>query len=222
MPRIARIVVVDYPHHVIQRGNRKQQVFFKDSDYQNYLRLLKEHSSKHHLKIVAYCLMPNHVHLIIIPMKSNSLSKAIGGTHQKYTKAINSREDWCGYLWQGRFSSYVLDENYLYTAVRYILFNPVKARMVKKAEDYQWSSVRHHMRKENINFVEDEVLNGMITDWKLFLEEESLESDVKLLKKHANTGRPLGGNVFLEKLEKKLGISLKKKKPGPKKQNINN
>ncbi|MFC1808322.1 transposase [Candidatus Omnitrophota bacterium] len=216
MPRIARVVAIDYPHHVIQRGNRRQLVFFKDSDYRNYLQFLKEHSKKFHIKIISYCLMPNHVHLIVIPEKHSSLADGIGDTHQKYTRMINLRENWRGYLWQGRFSSYVLDENYLYAAVRYILLNPVTAKIVKKAEDYKWSSVRHHMGKEKIDFIEDTILKDMIDNWSTFLQEQTTEQEIDLLRRHENTGRPLGSDKFIEQLEGVVNRNLRKQKPGPK------
>ncbi|MBN1353729.1 MAG: transposase, partial [Candidatus Omnitrophica bacterium] len=120
MPRIARIVVPQYPHHVVQRGNRRQRTFFNDSDYEEYLRLLQEHAKNFNTEILAYCLMPNHVHIIAVPAKEGSLANAIGKTHLKYTRMINFRENWRGYLWQGRFSSYVLSERYLLAAVKYI------------------------------------------------------------------------------------------------------
>ena len=215
MPRIARVVAIDYPHHIVQRGNRRQQVFFKESDYQKYLQYLKEHSKKFHLKIIAYCLMPNHVHLIVIPKKANSLADAIGDTHQKYTRMINFRKKWRGYLWQGRFSSYVLDENYLYTAMRYIINNPVKAKIVKRAEEYKWSSVRHHIGKEKIDFIDDKIIRDMVDDWKIYLQEEVTKEEIELLRKHENTGRPLGSILFIQTLEKLLDRNLRKKKPGP-------
>ena len=216
MPRIPRIVVPDYPHHVVQRGNRRQQVFFQDSDYENYLKFLKEYSKKFQLKVVSYCLMPNHVHLIVIPKRCDSLAGAIGDTHQKYTKMVNLRQDWRGYLWQGRFSSYVLDEKYLYTALKYILLNPVKAGIVKKAEEYKWSSLRQHLHKDSACFLDDDILADMIVDWKAFLHDDLSESQINLLKKHQSTGRPLGEVKFIEKLEECLGINLKREKPGPK------
>ena len=131
MPRIARIIAEGFPHHIIQRGNRRQEVFFSDKDYQTYLNLLSAHSKLFNLEILCYCLMPNHVHLVVVPNKKENLSIAIGRTHQKYTRMINLRENWRGYLWQGRFSSYILDEPYLISVVRYILLNPVRANMVK-------------------------------------------------------------------------------------------
>ena len=105
MARMARVVAVGEPHHVIQRGNRRQNVFFKDGDKQEYLNILNLQSKLFALEVWAYCLMDNHVHLIVVPKEEESLVKAIGETHQLYTRMINFRERWRGYLWQGRFKS---------------------------------------------------------------------------------------------------------------------
>ncbi|MGA1842524.1 MAG: transposase, partial [bacterium] len=181
MPRIARIIAPHFPHHITQRGNRRQQVFFKDEDYNEYLRLLKFHGDKFNLSIVAYCLMPNHVHLIVIPEEKESIAKAIGETHRKYTRMINFRNNWSGYLWQGRFSSYILDERYLLSATRYALLNPVRAKMVKTPQSYRWSSVRHHLGLEKSQIVNDSIFKETIVDWNEFLTEVSDERDIKLL-----------------------------------------
>src|SRR3990172_7668648 len=133
MVRIARIVIPGLPHHVIQRGNRRQPVFFRTSDFEAYLRILKEQSAKFGISFWAYCLMANHVHLIAIPDSEESFAHGIAETHRRYTRMVNFRENWRGYLWQGRFSSYPLDETYLYAAVRYVERNPVRAGIVTKA-----------------------------------------------------------------------------------------
>ena len=216
MARIARIVVSDFPHHITQRGNRRQRVFFLEKDYKTYLRYLSKYSDRFRLQILSYCLMPNHIHLIAIPKDEGSLARAIGETHRNYTRMINFREDWRGYLWQGRFSSYVLDERYFLLATRYILLNPVKAKIVKKAEEYKWSSIRHHLKREKISFINDELLQSLVADWDAYLKIEIEQSDVKMLKLHEGTGRPLGNNLFIEKLEKLLDVDLRKKKPGRK------
>ena len=216
MPRIARIVIPEYPHHIVQRGNRRQKTFFGDRDYEAYLKLLQGHCQKSNLEILVYCLMPNHVHMIAVPGEKNSLADAIGKTHLKYTRMINFRENWRGYLWQGRFSSYVLDERYLLAAVRYILLNPVKAKIVKNSWDYRWSSARHHLGIKKNSFLSNRFIDTLIDDWKEFLKTEVNKDEGDLLRLHERTGRPLGDASFIEQLENKLKISLKKKKPGPK------
>ncbi len=145
MARIARVVVSQFPHHVVQRGNRRQEVFFEEGDYSEYLKLLNDYSQRYKVDILAYCLMPNHVHLIATPHEDGNLAQAIGEIHRNYTRFINFRKKWRGYLWQGRFSSYVLDEKYLMAAVRYILLNLVRAGITKKPWEYKWSSARLHL-----------------------------------------------------------------------------
>jgi putative transposase len=217
MPRIPRIIAEGFPHHIIQRGNRRQKVFFMEKDYLEYLKLLREHSNRNHVAIISYCLMPNHVHIIAIPHTRDGLARAIGETHRKYTRMINFREKWKGYLWQGRFSSYIMDETHLHSAVRYILRNPVKTanNIVNDPAEYKWSSIRHHIGKETIPWLEDAILQEMVDDWREYLAAEVDEKEAVLFRKHERTGRPLGDIAFIEKLEDKLGISLKKKKPGP-------
>ncbi len=217
MARMARIVVPDYPHHIIQRGNRRQKVFFNEGDYREYLRLLGEYSQKFNLDILTYCLMPNHIHIIAIPHKKTDLAQAIGETHRNYTRFINFRENWRGYLWQGRFSSYILDEKYLITATRYILLNPVRANIVRKPWDYEWSSAKHHMGIAHNPIIKDSLLKELIKDWEDFLAVNPDANSIKLLEAHERTGRPLGNNTFIEKLESILGMNLKKKNPGRKK-----
>jgi len=147
MARMARVVIPNIPHHIVQRGNRSQKTFFSDKDKVFYLKLLHKYAEKEGLSFWAYCLMDNHVHLIVVPKREDSLAKGIGDTHKHYTRMINFRENWRGYLWQGRFSSFPLDEKYLYAAIRYVERNPVMAGLVKRAEDYEFSSAKAHVYK---------------------------------------------------------------------------
>ena len=140
MARSARLVAEGLPHHIIQRGNRRQKVFLTENDKYAYLEFLYAQKLKYNLKIWAYCLMDNHVHLIVVPEKEEVLSKALGEAHKNYTRMINFREGWRGYLWEGRFKSFILDEQYLFAAVRYVERNPVRAKIVQKAHEYKWSS----------------------------------------------------------------------------------
>ncbi len=217
MARLPRVVIPVYPHHITQRGNRNQNVFFSKNDKWLYLELLKKEASKAGIAFWAYCLMDNHVHLIAVPGKKESLAKGIGETHKKYSRTINSRNDWKGYLWQGRFFSCPLDEGHLYAAVRYVERNPVRAGIVERAEDYCWSSARVHVFGDKDDLLSDNFLISEIPNWESFLREETNETDKRLFRSHARTGRPLGDNKFIDKLEKMTGRSLRRKKPGPKK-----
>ena len=131
MSRIARVVAAGIPHHVTQRGNRRQPTFFGDDDYHAYLELMAQWCRRCGVAIWAYCLMPNHVHLIAVPKSEDSLRRGIGEAHRRYTRRVNFREGWRGHLWQGRFASFVLDEDYLLAATRYVELNPVRARLVR-------------------------------------------------------------------------------------------
>ncbi len=216
MARLARVVLPGYPHHITQRGNRCQDVFFTDSDYEHYLALLVEWCAHEGIEIWAYCLMTNHVHLIVKPKKNSNLSKAIGEVHRRYTRMINLRESWKGYLWQGRFASYPMDKDWLLKAAAYIELNPVKAGMVKKAWDYRWSSVHAHLAgKDSQGIVLPEKLLSLAGDWKTYLKEAQANSEIEF-EQHGRTGRPLGSERFIEKAERLLQRDLKKKKPGPK------
>lgn len=217
MARIPRIVVPKYPHHVINRGNRRQIVFFSDSDKAYFYELLKRETAKVKLAIWVYCLMDNHVHLIAVPEKENALAKCIGEVQRKYALTINTRNDWKGHLWQARFDSYPMDEKHLYFAVRYIEQNPVIAGIVKKAEAYQWSSARAHVLKQKDALLSDFDLVKSIHDWGLFLREKIDESEIDLIKSHEKSGRPLGNDTFLDELELRTGRTLRKKRRGRKK-----
>ncbi len=215
MARIARIVVPGFPHHVIQRGNRRQLVFFSDEDRRTYLNLLTENARKEGITLWAYCLMDNHVHFVAVPREESSLAKGFGLTHRKYSRHINFREDWRGYLWQGRFQSFPLNIQYLYAAIRYVERNPIRASIVRKPEEYAWSSARAHIKKVSDPLISDFFLTSEINDWAGFLSEEDNEKQNETFRLHSRTGRPLGDDAFLEKLEKMTGMVLKKQRPGP-------
>ena len=214
MARIARVVVPNLPHHITQRGNRRQKTFFNKSDYEEYISLMRTFCRLHNIKIWAYCLMPNHVHLIAVPKNQNSLAKAIGEAHRRYTRMVNFREGWRGHLWQGRFSSFPLDEPYLLSATRYIEMNPVRSKLVESLFDWPWSSAKVHLLGIGDGLVDINPLSEMVGDWKLFLKEDI--SDIKTFRKHEHTGRPLGNREFIDKCEVLLNRVLHPKKPGPK------
>ncbi len=216
MARLARVVAPGLPHYITQRGNRRQPTFFCDDDYQAYLDLMREWCGAHDVQIWAYCLMPDHVHLIAVPKSADALKRALGEVHRRYTRMVNFREGWRGHLWQGRFASYVLDKRYLLTAARYIELNPVRAGLVKAPTRYRWSSAAAHARGRDDGVVTVAPFLELAPNWRGFLSKVVREEDIKLLQSHERTGRPLGEDAFLAKLEKKLKRTLKKQKPGPK------
>ncbi len=216
MARLARVVAPGLPHYITQRGNRRQPTFFCDEDYQAYLNLMGEWCSAHDVQIWAYCLMPDHVHLIAVPKSADGLRRALGEVHRRYTRMVNFREGWRGHLWQGRFASYVLDKSHLLTAARYIELNPVRAGLVKAPTRYRWSSAAAHARGRDDGLVTVDPLLELVPNWRGFLSRVIREEDIKLLQSHERTGRPLGDEPFLAKLEKKLRRTLRKQKPGPK------
>jgi putative transposase len=214
MARLARIAVPNVPYHVTQRGNRRQPVFFGQADYQTYRGLLRDESQRWHLQIWAYCLMTNHVHLVVWPEQAESLSRAIAETHRRYSRAVNFREGWRGYLWQGRFGSVLLDEPHLLAAVRYVERNPVTAGLVERAEDYPWSSARAHVWGLPDPVLTRHVLTERITDWATFLRSAEDDPLGQRLHQHASIGRPLGSRAFLEHLEQLTGRRLRRGRPG--------
>ena len=216
MPRIARVVVPGIPHHVTQRGNRRQQVFFRESDYRAYKTILARYCKREGVDIWAYCLMPNHVHLVLVPHNRLALRKSIAESHRRYTHTINTREGWTGYLWQGRFGSYPMDEVHLYRAVRYIELNPVTAGICRQPEDWKWSSTRAHLGNRADGLVDPKPMLERQPDWISYLSAGTTREDAEVIELHTRTGRPLGSNAFLESLETVTGRSFLPCKPGPK------
>ncbi|MDY0231496.1 MAG: transposase [Candidatus Saccharicenans sp.] len=214
MPRIARIVIPYIPHHVVQRGNRNQRAFFSEDDKKLYLKILGFNCSKEKIKIWCYCVMDNHIHLVAVPESAEHLVKAIGETHRKYTWMINTRNNWKGYLWQGRFRSYPMDDVYLLCCVKYIERNPVRAGLVRLAEEYQWSSARAHVFGLKDPVLSPLPLVSQVKNWSNFLRGEDKEEDLELLRKNQTVGRPLGSEDFIEMIEKTTGIRLRKRPSG--------
>lgn len=216
MPRIARIIAPGLPHHVTQRGNRRMETFFRDEDYQVYLALMAEWCRKCNVTVWAYCLMPNHVHLIAVPEAEDGLRLAIGEAHRRYSAMINRRQKWTGHLWQGRFSSFPMDEAYLLAAVKYIEMNPVRARLAPDPYGWPWSSARAHAVGKDDSLVKVEPLLAMVGDWRQFLSDAN-EVDIAKIRSHERTGRALGGETFLASLENSIQRIVRPRKAGRKK-----
>mgnify|MGYP001235876455 CR=1 FL=1 len=216
MPRKPRITIPGLPHHVTHRGTRRQRIFFGENDFHLYKTLLSETCNKYDVNIWAYCLMPNHVHLIAIPSNESGLSKVIGITHKRYADLINKRMDWRGHLWEDRHRSVPMDEPHLYAAARYVELNPVRARLTDTPMQYQWSSARAHMNARSDGLVSVEPLLDRYGDWRRYLNLGLDESLVERIRQHDKLGLPLGDENFIAFLETKIGRCLRPVKPGPK------
>ena len=203
------------PHHVTQRGNRRQKTFFSNEDYATYKRLMATWCRARGVEVWAYCLMPNHVHLVVVPESESALRAAIGEAHRRYSRAVNLREGWRGHLWQGRFASYPMDSGHLFHCARYVEWNSVRAGLVSEPAHWPHSSARAHLRKQDDGLVKVAPLLARIEDWRAFLAARpsaTLEGD---LRAHEATGRPLGDPLFVERLEQQLGRRFRPRKPGP-------
>ena len=216
MARVARVVVPGYPHHVTQRGSRKQKTFFSADDYHHYRWLLGTRRRDSGLQIWAWCLMPNHVHLVVVPDHEKSLARFCADVHRRYAYRTNTREGWRGHLWQERFRSFVMDEEHLLAAVRYVELNPVRAGLCETPTQWPWSSVHAHLAGRSDDVVSVEPMLQRISDWHAYLAAGLPEPLTETLRRHTRTGRPAGDAAFLSRMEKLTGRRLRKGKPGPK------
>ena len=212
MPRIARITIPEAPHHITQRGNNRQDVFFADDDRQVYLSLLQRQAERYGLDVLGYCLVANHVHLVAIPRQADSLAKAIGRTHLLYAQYINRMHGRTGHLWQGRFLSCALDEEHCWAALSYVERNPVRAGAVRCAWKYPWSSAAAHCAGADAT--------GLLhlkpwrkawepRQWRQQLRRRGDDELTDRLRLATRSGRPLGSNSFLSKIERAVGHRLR-------------
>jgi putative transposase len=217
MARMARVVLPGYPHHVTQRGNRRQEVFFGPGDYGSYRSLLAESCRSAHAECWAYCLMPNHVHLILVPHSDDGLRAVLGESHRRYTRLINFRHGWRGHLWQERFHSFPMDERHLLAAVRYVELNPVRAGLVSTAEDWRWSSTRAHQEGVDDELVCVRPMLDRVADWSAYLLDGDCDAELDRLRRNTRTGRPLGDDQFVDTAERLSGRTLRPKRAGRRK-----
>jgi len=222
MPRLSRAVFTGVPHHITQRGNRREDVFFSDEDRLIYLEWLQTYCEQHDVDVLAYCLMTNHIHLVLVPNSEDGLQRVLKPLHMRYAQRINRAKGWKGHLWQGRFFSSPLDDSYLLAAVRYIEQNPIRVGLADKAEDYRWSSAAAHcgLREDKVLCHKNEWKNAFasIEDWSKWLEVEESADKQEVLRKHVEKGLPCGADSFVQTLGKKIGRLLENRPQGrPKK-----
>ncbi len=221
MGRIARVVIPGLPHHVTQRGNRRQQTFFCDQDYRGYLALMGDWCRRCGVGVWAYCLMPNHAHLIVVPQTQDGLRRGIGEAHRRYTLAVNTRQRWTGHLWQGRFASVVMDETHLIAAARYIELNPVARSSWARprtgrgpAPPRTWPAKRTSLRTRVGSASASP--DGFAPVRILLQPDPNQDQLARKLRRHEATGRPLGDATFIKALASRLGRNLTPAKRGRK------
>jgi putative transposase len=215
LARLARIVIPGTPYHVTQRGNRRQQTFFEDGDYALYRDLLADAARRAGTEVWAYCLMPNHVHLIVVPADEHGLRRTFADAHRRYTGFINARHRWTGHLWQGRYGAVAMDEAHLIHAARYVALNPVRAQLCDRAEQWSWSSTKAHLAGVDDAITTVRPLLDRVGDFAAFLGTEEDQQASRALRMAETTGRPLGAAEWVEALEQQTGRELAPKKRGP-------
>ena len=212
MPRVARVVIPGCVHHVTQRGNNRQDVFFVDADRQMFLQYLREAAERFALHIEGYCLMTNHIHLVVTPEREDSLAQALKRVNQLHAQYVNRLHGRSGHLWQNRFFSCPIDQEHVWQVLVYVERNPVRARLCRKAWQWAWSSAGAHCGGDDpsglldIASWEQEVTP---TKWRRMLERPEDDRLVRALQLSTSRGRPLGSDSFIAKLETRLGRRLR-------------
>jgi len=216
MARLARLVIPGLPHHVTQRGNGRAQTFFGAADYALYRDLLAESCRAAGVEIWSWVLMPNHVHLILVPADADGLRRALAPVHGRYAGLVQARLRRTGHFWQGRFGAVAMDEAHLAAAVRYVALNPVRARLVQAARDWPWSSVPAHLSGQDDGMTALRPVLDRFPDFAEFIEVEPAPDMIGRLRRAETIGRPLGDEGFIRALEAATGRTLLPAKRGPK------
>ncbi|MCK4283326.1 MAG: transposase [Candidatus Brocadiae bacterium] len=217
MPRAARIVLPGFAHHVTQRGNNRQDVFFAPENRRRYLALLKRQCDKYGLQVEGYCLMTNHVHLVVRPATEASLAKALGRTHFLYTRYVNRLHGRSGHLWQNRFYSCPVDDDHVLAVMRYVERNPVRSGSVARPWDFPWSSASAHIGKPDLTGLSDAAnwAQRIAPEvWAQLLMGPDSEGELSNVRKSTRSGRPLVGDQTLSRLEIMLGRRLRARPRG--------
>ena len=230
MPRRPRFVLPGTPHHITQRGNNRQDVFFSDQDRIHYLQILHYQSRRHDVRLLGWCLMTNHVHLIAIPAASDSFARTLGQAHSQYSLEVNGQQRRVGHLWHNRFFSCPLSATHLLAAMRYVDLNPVRASLTPEACDWRWSSARAHVSSHTNDelldwawpeWMEEARLGAWsYSDWRANLDAESRPDEWDRIRRSTRLGEPLGSDDFVDDLEVKAGRRLRvltRGRPSPEK-----
>jgi putative transposase len=219
MARLARAVFPGHPHHVTQRGNGRATTFFDDEDYALYRDLLARHCAAAGVEIWAWVLMPNHVHLILVPSDADGIRRALAAVHRRYAGHVHARLKRTGHFWQGRFGCVAMDEEHLGAALRYVALNPVRAGLADRATDWPWSSVHAQLGKDD-GVTLTERVGERFPDFAALLAAGEDETLSHRLRRAETIGRPIGDAAFIERLEQDSGRALAAGKRGRKARQI--
>lgn len=214
MPRTARLYLIGYPHHIVQRGVNREKVFLNEEDYSFMIECLKSGIEKSSTRLMAYCLMPNHFHLLAVPLSEDGLGRFLHHATFRYAQYFNKKYNRTGRLWQNRYYSSIIDaETYLWAVARYIETNPVRAGLVGNPEEWIWSSAGLHLRGIPDTLIEN-------TDWLSESLRENYRSlimetsDYLAIRKATISCKPLGSDKFIRKLENLFNRPLKPRPRG--------
>ena len=216
MARLARLVFPDIPHHVTQRGNGRQRVFFSPADFARYRDWLGEGCRANGVEVWAWVLMPNHVHLILVPSDHDGIRRVLAPLHRRYAGRVHAREQRCGHFWQGRFGCVAMDEVHLAAALRYVMLNPVRAGLAKSAADWRWSSAHAYLKGVDDGLTTRASVLGRYPDLADVIEAgEDMEASERL-RRAETIGRPIGDRAFIDRLAGLSGRNLMPGRRGPK------
>ena len=225
MPRTARIVVPNTPHHIVQRGHNKQPVFHEDNDYCAYLSILRKWAREYEVKVYGYCLMTNHVHILLDPGSNvNSLASVMKRVAGKFARRFNGRHSRTGTLWEGRFkSSPIQTDAYLLACCRYIDLNPVRAGMVEHPSAYPWSSFRQKTSDSDDTWIDldpcyialGRTMDRRMQSYARFVTEGIPDDgETEFIRQALNSGKLTGNDQFIDAVEMMVGERIELVPPG--------
>jgi putative transposase len=206
MPRISRGLADDCIYHVINRGNGGQVVFQKDKDYEAFVNLMKEAKIRYAVKIFAYCLMPNHFHIVVMPHQSGDLSKWMQWLLTSHVRRFHKHYGTSGHIWQGRYKSFLIQkDSHLLTVLKYVESNPLRAGLVNSANNWMWSSHRESFHKGG-HLLIDEVPLELPKKWSEFVNESISEKELEKLRQSVTRQSPYGDSLWQVHVSKTFGL----------------
>lgn len=206
MPRIARALVDGFIYHIINRSNGRQTIFHQDEDYKAFVNLIKEARNRYSVKILAYCLMPNHFHIVMIPVKAEELSKCIQWLMTSHVRRHHKKYETTGHIWQGRFKSFIIQkDDHLLTVLRYVEGNPIRAALVTSAKEWLWSSHKERIGMESTQIL-SEIPLKLPLNWSKYVNQPLTNRDLERLHLSVRRQSPFGDSEWQKKICRNFGL----------------